>query len=62
MSFAARALRDEARRYRELKRTINCPRTLALLDEKATDLESKAEVIEANAARPPAADRGRKTD
>ncbi|QCQ97772.1 hypothetical protein [Brevundimonas sp. SGAir0440] len=51
MLFAACALRDEARRYRELKRAINCPRTLALLDQMATDLEGKAEVIEANAAR-----------
>jgi len=47
MPFAARALRDEARRYRALKRSINCPRTLALLDEMATDLEGKAAVIEA---------------
>lgn len=62
MPFAARALRDEARRYRELKRAINCPRTLTLLDQMATDLEGKAEVIEANAARPPSADKGRETD
>ena len=62
MPFAARALRDEARRYRELKRAINCPRTLALLDDMATDLEDKAEVIEANAAQASRADKGRKRD
>ncbi|MFA4900524.1 MAG: hypothetical protein WC563_13460 [Brevundimonas sp.] len=49
MPFAARALRAEARRYRELKRAINCPRTLALLDEMAGDLEAKAAIIEASA-------------
>lgn len=47
MPFAARALRAEARRYLELKRAINCPRTLALLDEMASDLEAKAAAIEA---------------
>ncbi|WP_165117909.1 hypothetical protein [Brevundimonas sp. 'scallop'] len=47
MPFAARALRAEARRYRELKRAINCLRTLALLDEMAGDLETKATAIEA---------------
>ena len=57
MPFAARALRDEARRYRELKRAINCPRTLALLDQMATDLEDKAGVIEANAKRTAPADK-----
>ena len=62
MPFAARALRDEARRYRELKRAINCPRTLALLDDMATDLEDMAEVIEANAAQASRADKGRKRD
>lgn len=46
MSFAARALKDEARRYRTLARSINCPRTLALLDEMACDLENKAQTME----------------
>ncbi len=46
MSFAARAFRDEARRYRALTRAINCPRTLSLLDEMASDLERKAEAME----------------
>lgn len=55
MPFAARALRAEARRYRELKRAINCPRTLALLDEMAGDLEAKADAIDrrAKAGREP---------
>ncbi|MEJ8403875.1 hypothetical protein WKI27_00760 [Brevundimonas vesicularis] len=56
MSFAARAFRDEARRYRELARSINCPRTLSLLDEMACDLENKAEAIEVEADRKSAAD------
>lgn len=47
MAFAVRALRDEARRYRKLKRAINCPRTLVLLDEMAGDLGRKANAIEA---------------
>lgn len=51
MPFAARALRKEARRYRELARFINDPRTLAVLDEMAGDLEGKAEMIEENAQR-----------
>ncbi|MDQ1193782.1 hypothetical protein QE419_002548 [Brevundimonas vesicularis] len=46
MSFAARAFRDEARRYRELTRSINCPRTLSLLNEMAGDLKRKAEAME----------------
>jgi len=46
MSFAARVLRDEARRYRELKQAISCPRTLELLDQMAGDLDAKATVIE----------------
>ncbi len=46
MSFAARAFRDEARRYRALTCAINCPRTLSLLDEMASDLERKAEAME----------------
>lgn len=49
MSFAARTLRNEARRYRALSRAINCPRTLSLLDEMACDLERKAEAMEAAA-------------
>ena len=47
MAFAARALRDEARRYRKLTRAINCPRTPVLLDEMAGDLGRKANAIEA---------------
>ena len=52
MPFAARVLREEAVRYRELSRFINDARTLALLDEMAGDLESKATAIEAKAANP----------
>jgi hypothetical protein len=59
MPFAARALRDEARRYRQLKRAINCPRTLALLDEMAADLERKAQIIETTAAESLAPDSSR---
>lgn len=49
MSFVARTLRNEARRYRALSRAINCLRTLSLLDEMACDLERKAEAMEAAA-------------
>lgn len=49
MPFAARILREEALRYRDLARFINDARTLALLDEMAGDLEAKASVIEASA-------------
>ena len=52
MPFAARVLREEAVRYRELSRFINDARTLALLDEMAGDLEAKATVIEATADSP----------
>lgn len=48
--FAARAFRCAARRYRVLTRSINCPRTLSLLNEVACGLESKAEAME-DAAR-----------
>ena len=57
MPFAARALRQEARRYRQLARSINCPRTLAVLDEMAGDLEGKADVIEATAKAALSADK-----
>lgn len=49
MLFAARILREEALRYRELARFINDARTLALLHEMAGDLEVKPSVIEARA-------------
>ena len=49
MPFAARLLREEALRYRDLARFINDARTLALLDEMAGDLEAKASAIEASA-------------
>lgn len=52
MSFAICACTDQARRYRELSRSINCPRTLALLDGMAVDLDAKATAIEATAATP----------
>ena len=62
MSFAARAFRDEARRYRSRSRSINCPRTLALLNEMACDLESKAEAIEVAAGAQIADDHTRRKE
>lgn len=50
MPFAARALKEEAMKYRSLSRYVTDARTLDVLDAMAADLEAKAAAIEGLAA------------